>query len=82
LAGFVKNIIDINFGGDDYGEFVISKAPNIEIQKQVAIVLQELYTADSINDELRYKMFEEAGWNREDIGTFEKKGSEQNNGNV
>lgn len=74
VAGFVKNIIDINFENEkDYGQFTISKAANIEIQKQVAIVLQELYTADSINDELRYKMFEEAGWKREEIGKFEKK---------
>jgi len=75
VDAFVKNIIDVNFGSEEgYGEFAISKAPNIEIQKQVATVLQELYTADSINDNLRYKLFEQAGWSKEDIGEFEKKG--------
>lgn len=88
VAAFVKPIIDINFGEQkDYGEFVILKSPNSESMKQYASILQILTQGNSINDEIRWKVFERMGMLKKDIGTkfekvFAKGGAEDGQANV
>jgi len=74
VQAFVKPIIDINFGEQEgYGEFVILKSPNSESMKQYASILQILTQGNSINDDIRLKVFERMGMLEKDIGKdFEK----------
>jgi len=74
VSAFVKPIIDLNFGEqEDYGEFVILKSPNAESMKQYASILQILTQGNSINDDIRLKVFERMGMLEKDIGNkFEK----------
>ena len=85
VSSFVKPIIDMNFGEqEDYGKFVILKSPNSESMKQYASILQILTQGNSINDNIRLKVFEHMGMLEKDIGNqFEKimKGGAENGSN-
>ncbi len=74
INAFVKPIVDINYGPqDDYGDFVILKSPNAETMKQYASILQSLSQGNSLNDNVRYQVYEHMGMLPEVVGdSFEK----------
>jgi hypothetical protein len=74
LDAFVKPIIKINFGEqEDYGKFVIAKTANAETMRQYASILQILSQGNSLNDNVRYNVYEKMGVLKKDVGAnFEK----------